>query len=318
MRIHFGSAAPCVLRLGGVSAGYCGETEKFADVAQERLLAEFLPADGDLLPLSFILEEKFFERPPRCCDVYRYGCGADVYAARFAPREGGLRVLAQGRAGELLVTVLAAGGQAQAAIEGGGRSTLAPLPPAERYEIASCTVNGQEFAAVHCKQKRGMRLLLFNARCECAFDAPVTDYEAGGALTVRHALADTAGHTVTYTLRAEDGTLSETGRKVRARAGFDPNALPARVLPFALFEEIAAGGDPTPYLSPALAPRAHLLKEYLGNFCAVQVPKEIFYLTHGQINAAGLVYPEAENLFEIRFFAADVADGRVTNVSPVG
>ena len=56
MRIHFGSSVPCVLRLGGVSAGFCGETEKFADIMQERLLAEFLPADGDLYPLSFVLE----------------------------------------------------------------------------------------------------------------------------------------------------------------------------------------------------------------------------------------------------------------------
>lgn len=60
------------------------------------------------------------------------------------------------------------------------------------------------------------------------------------------------------------------------------------------------------------------MKDYLGDFCAVTVPREIFYLTHGQINAAGLAYRKAENLYEIKFFTADVADGKATNVRPVG
>lgn len=317
MRIHFGSSVPCVLRLGGVSAGFCGETEKFADIAQERLLAEFLPADGDLYPLSFVLEEPFFARPPRCCKVYRYDCGADVFAVRFSPREGGMRVLAQAHAGDTLVTVFAAGGQVQATLDGKGRSALAPLPQAEEYGAEELAVGGQTFTAIRCEQKNGTRLLLF-AGGACAFDEEVSSFEGGEQLTVRRTLADIAGHTVARRLRAEGSALIETNRTVQAREGFDPNALPERLLPFALFEEIAAGGDPAPYLAPALKERAPLLKDYLGGFCSVTVPREIFYLTHGRINAAGLVYKKAENLFDIKFFTADVADGKVTNVRPVG
>ena len=317
MRIHFGSSVPCVLRLGGVSAGFCGETEKFADIMQERLLAEFLPADGDLYPLSFVLEESFFARPPRCCKVYRYDCGADVFAVRFSPREGGMRVLAQEHAGDTLVTVFAAGGQVQATLDGKGGNALAALPQAEEYGAEELAVGGQPFTAIRCRQKNGTRLLLF-AGGTCAFDEEVSAFEGGEQLTVRRSLADIAGHTVVRRLRAEGNALIETDRTVQAREGFDPNALPESLLPFALFEEIAAGGDPAPYLAPALRERAPLLKDYLGDFCAVTVPREIFYLTHGQINAAGLVYKKAENLFDIKFFTADLADGKATNVRPVG
>lgn len=316
MRIHFGSAVPCLLRLGGASAGYCGETEKFADITQERLFAEFLPADGDLYPLSFLLDEAFFKHPPRCCNVYRYDCGRDVYAARFAPRGGGMRVLAQGRAGDTLATVFTAGGCAQIALDGGGGGALFPLPDAETYTLRELAFGGRSFAAVHCQKREGARLFLF-AEGRCVFDEAADGYEADGVLTVRRTLADIAGHTIVRTFAEADGAFTEQTRTVCAREGFDPRSLPERVLPFALFEEIAAGGDPAPYLAPALAERAPLLKDYLGGFCAVTLPREIFYLTHGRVNAAGLVYPKAENVFDISFFFADVEKGMVTNIRPV-
>ena len=52
MRIHFSAEKPCMLRLGGALLGSVGEAEKFADIGQESILAEFLPDDGDLLPLG--------------------------------------------------------------------------------------------------------------------------------------------------------------------------------------------------------------------------------------------------------------------------
>ncbi len=317
MRIHFSAAEPCALRLGGVFAGYCGETEKFADIGEEALLAEFIPAGGDNYPLSFVLNKSFFARPPHCCDLFRYACGADVFAARFAPREGGMRVLTQVRAGKLLLSVLETGGRAQAATEGTDGGALLPLPPARDYTAEAVYIGGQPFAALFCKGKQPPRLLLFAETGACALNCRCTFWEAGSELRVRHTLADAAGHTIEQTFSAEGGTLRETARTVTAREGFCPDALPARILPFALFEEIAAGGDPAPYLAPAQRERAPLLREYLGDFCAVTVPKEIFYLTYGTINAAGLVYRRGENLFDVKFFTADTENGKITNVRPV-
>lgn len=315
MRIYFSAAHPCMLRLGGAAAGACGEIAKFADIEGE-LLAEFLPTEGDLLPLTLLLGDAFYARPPRCCDVYRYDRGADVYAARFAPREGGLRVLAQVRAGTLLVSVFSAGGQAQAALDG-KKPNLVPLPSAKTYTAETLEAGGQIFAALRCFGRAGTHLLLFNEEGDCVWNEEATDVAGGDAVTVRRLCPDIAGHTITRVLRPEGGGLREIGRTVQAREGFDLCALPAALLPFALFEELLAGGDPAPCLAPSLAEKLPLLKEYLGDFCKVTIPREIFYLTHGAVNAAGLVYRRAENLFDIRFFAADLADGKICNIRPV-
>ena len=147
----------------------------------------FCPRTATCYPLSFVLEEPFFARPPRCCDVYRYGCGADVYAARFAPREGGhARARAGARAGELLVTVLAAGGQAQAALDGGGGSALdAPACRRSDYEIAEA-LRRRTGRNLHADPTAGKKAghapaPVSTRAATCAFDAPVTAYEGGRA-----------------------------------------------------------------------------------------------------------------------------------------
>ena len=60
------------------------------------------------------------------------------------------------------------------------------------------------------------------------------------------------------------------------------------------------------------------IRSYLGGFTGVCVPPSVFYLAHGKINAAGLVYPEKENLFRIKFFAAPLENGKISNIVPVG
>ena len=47
------------------------------------------------------------------------------------------------------------------------------------------------------------------------------------------------------------------------------------------------------------------------------VPTEKFYAEHGDIRAAGLVYPKAQNLFEVRYYAVEITDGKISNVFPV-
>ena len=91
------AALPCVLRAGGAPAGFLSGNKLFADA--DRVLVEFLPADGELLPLSFVTGEEFFRHPPACCDVYRCGCYNLVHAARFSPRRSGFDAKTQVRCG---------------------------------------------------------------------------------------------------------------------------------------------------------------------------------------------------------------------------
>ena len=317
MRIHFTSARPCALKLGGAPAGYVGEAEKFIDCGKERILAEFIPADGNFLPLAFVLGEEFFAAPPACCDVYRYGFGADVHAARFAPHAAAIRPRAQLRAGDCLVTVYENGGTF-AALEGGGRFALHPLPAAENYEAEEVRVAGERFFCIRARGAAGQTLHFFNENFAPALHADADGFSAGDGLETVKAHADIAGHTERRRYLAEGGKLLPAGRTAEPRAGFDAAALPEKLLPFAFFQAVAAGADPAPYLGEELRPKAGLLQSYLGDFCAVTLPKAVFYLVHGNVNAAGLCYRLSENLFDVRFFAADCAKGKVGNIRPVG
>ena len=316
MRIHFRSTLPCVLRLGGAIAGYCGEADKFADIEEESLLAEFLPANGNFLPLSFVIDETFFSAPPACCDVYRYDGGADIVAARFAPRDTSLRPLTQGRAGGMLATVLD-GAQVQAAIESGGKLELVPLPRASRYEIGAERVGGAHFLRLSAVDEDGQLLCLFSDDLHCVLRERVQEAAFGEVLRTETKLCDLARHTVRRTFAAEENRLQEQAREVLPDPDFSADALHETLLPFAFFQELLAGGDPAPYLSPALSEQIPKLREYLGDFCAVTPPKEIFYLRNGTRNAAGLVYARGENLFDVKFFEAKTEQGKIANLVPV-
>lgn len=315
MRIHFSSEKPCVLRLGGALAGAVGEAEKFADCGSGEILAEFMPDDGDLMPLAFSIGEHFLASPPACADVYRYGFGADV-RVRFAPRDTSMRVLAQERFGDALLTAFSEG-KPQLALECGGNFGLFPLPEAEEYGLAEQHIGGERFFSVLCARGGKKTLCLYSGEPREVFRDAATDFECSETLRVRFALEDIAGHTAECVYRAEGGALREESRTVRPREGFSPEALHEKLLPFAFFQEMLAGGDPAPYLSAELAGRKDLLHEYLGDFCGVYLPKEIFYLVHGTANAAGLIYRRAENAFDVRFFRADMQGRKITNLRPV-
>lgn len=315
MRIYFSAEKPCALRLGGAAAGFCGEAAKFADVGEEGVQAEFLPMDGDLMPLTFFIGKELFEAPPACCEVHRYCCGAEVFA-RFSARETPLAVLAQARAGSVLLTAFTCGVPSLVLENGKDMQTFA-LPRADRYEAGEERIGRELFARLTCERGREKLLLLFNQELEEVFRGRADEYTCGEKLRVNRRLGDIAGHEEECVYRAQGGALVQEQRQVRARERFDPAKLDERILPFAFFQEILAGGEVKRYLAPELAERAGMLRSYLGDFCAVSLPRDIFYLTYGKINAAALSYRRAENAYDVKFFAAACEGGKVRNISPV-
>ena len=214
MRVHFSAAIPCALRIGGAAAGVCGEAEKFADLpCGEELLVEFLPADGDYFPLSFIMSADFFARPPQGIEAYLYDCGADVRAARFAHRSPALRVLAQARAAGMLLTAFDWGGPRLCA-EGRGFACL-DLPSADVH-LGEEHIGGEVFARALCRGGRADKLLLLAPDGTAAFDGDADAYACGEALRVEARLFDLCGHTLERTFRARGGRLIESGRALRA------------------------------------------------------------------------------------------------------
>ena len=76
-------------------------------------------------------------------------------------------------------------------------------------------------------------------------------------------------------------------------------------------------GDFAKYLSDELKTKAGDLKSYLGEFVSVAVPPEKFYLIHGNLPAAGLVYPKSGNLYEVKYFAVEFNEDKISNIYPV-
>ena len=313
MRIYFSAAVPCVLRVGGAPAGFLSGNELCADV-EEHIPAEFIPVDANLLPLSFVAGESFFQKPPACCDIYRCGCYNMINAARFIPRQAGFDAKCQGRGAGMQATVFECGGPFLCIQDSAGFDTF-PLPQSGNYLIREELIGNEIFLCVH-DPVSGF-LGFFSSGRKRALQLKAHSFECGERLRVTQTFSDIASHTVETEYSAENGELVLRSKKVSVRPDFNPKKLDPKILPFAFFQEIAAGGDFTGYLAPELAEKDKLLHEYLGDFCAAAVPKEIFYRIYGKTNGVGLVYRRTENIFDVRFFRAEVQNGLITNVLPV-
>ena len=313
MRIYFSAAVPCVLRVGGAPAGFLSGNELCADV-DEHIPAEFIPVDANLLPLTFVAGESFFQKPPACCDIYRCGCYNMIYAARFIPRQSGFDGKCQGRGAGMQATVFECGGPFLCIQDSAGFDTY-PLPQSGNYSIGEKQIGNETFLCVH-DPVSGF-LGFFSPGRKRALQLKAHSFECGDLLRVTQAFSDIASHTVQTEYSAENGELIMQSKKVSAREDFDPKKLNSKILPFAFFQEIAAGGNFSTYLAPELAEKAELMQQYLGNFCAAAIPKEIFYRVYGKINGVGLVYRRAENIFDVRFFRAETENGLITNILPV-
>ena len=317
MRVHFSAAQPCLLRLGGALAGYCGDAEKFVDLTTgDKTIAEFFPLRNDLKPLAFVLDESFFEEPPAGCILHRYDCGIDLYVESFSPRETGTKLIGQLRSGDLLATVFSNAGNAQLVLERNSVCEMYDLPFADSYDLSEDMIGGESFIFLHCKSPRKNILYVLGRQAKILLRTEADEWTCGETLTVKKHYQDIARHTA-ESIFTPGEPFALKNKNVFCSKDFDPALLHERLLPFAFFQEIAAGGDPSAYLSDSLLSKIDLLGEYLGNFCAAVLPKEIFYLTHGKYNAAGLVYPVSERLFDIKFFLAETEHGKIINVKPI-
>ena len=317
MRVYFTSEEPCALRLGGALAGFCSRHEKFADIAEgEKTLAEFFPENADLLPRSFLLDKNFLHAPPDFCETYLYDCGANVHVRRFDARHKGMKPLCQLRAAGALATLYEDGG-IQIVIESGNGFYAAPLPPGLRgARLKQIDAGGTALIAAEGQTERGETFLSLFSGTKPLFSGEVLSYTGGEKLTTVTAFHDAPGHVARSVWSAEGDALRPESYDVRERNGFDAEKLDARLVPFAFFQTVLARGEFAKYLSPALAPRAGEIARYLGDFTGVCVPPSVFYLAHGNVNAAGLIYPEKENAYRIRFFAAPLENGKITNIVP--
>ncbi len=302
MRVYFLSAEPAALRLDGQYAGTADMFERYAELDLKKgALAELLPRSGRG-PLCFFVDEGFFLSPHPFCSTYTSEIERAIYVGGYPERQCEISVIAQKQAAGALITVFRFG-EVYAAAEG-GRRTLKKLD--ERFaeaEIEAVDIGGCEYAAVRGRNA----LALFrgeNLACFCGCDDASFGKEL--AVTVRPETCTRATVTETYSFDGEKFLPSHTETR-----GSDA---PPHAAAVAFFESVLYGGSKR-YLCEELKDRADHLKEYLGPFMAAVPPTEAAEAGYGE-NAVGLVYPKGGGMFEVRYFTAEIADGKVTNVYP--
>lgn len=307
MRFYFLTCTPAVLKLNGL---YAGVTDKFerrieAD-PRDNILAEIVPGEN-LQPVNFFLDEKLLQSPPDFLDVYLAGGDVFIYVKRFESRDTRIDVVLQTRFKENLITVFTRG-ETYLSVEG---KSLSLNPLGFGFKNIKAEENTLAGMPVLCL-KSGKALIILSGKGEIIFSNEVLSAEYGQTLKVSVAFE-------TCTAAQAECEYAYDGEKLTLLSGKTVETVPPaeNILHFAFFESVLTFCDFEKYLSPELAQKAGALREYLGGFTGVTVPSEKFYLLHPEKRAAGLVYPKSGNLYEIKYFAVELKDGKVDNVYPV-
>lgn len=307
MRVYFLSCIPAILKLNGMYIGIIDGFERHVELdPQDGVFAEIIPGEN-LDAFNFFLDEKLFSSPPPFLDVYISEGDALVYIREYSAKCGKLEILHQTRFQGNLITLFAQGGP-YLSIDGAEYS-LTPLPRSFcRFTSKTETLAGREVFTL----SNGRHLIIVSESGKIVFKSAADSFECSDTLKIR-ARFETCTAAQAECEFAYDGEklqlISATTRELRPP---EPE-----IAHFAFFESVLTAADCEKYLSDELKAKAHDAKSYLGDFISVIVPPEKFYLIHGDVRAAGLVYPKSENLFEIKYFAVDIDDGKITNVYPV-
>lgn len=307
MRIYFLSYKPAILKLNGLYVGTIDLFERRIDVdLSDSILAEIVP-DENLQSVNFFINEKLLFNPPPYLDVYLLSCEALIFVREYGNKSANISVVSQTRFCGNLITLFTQGG-VYLSVEGADYSlkTLPQKFAAARFEEK--TLNGMPVLAV----RSGNALLILNDRGKRIFMNEAESAEFSDVLKI-------TAEFETCTAAKAECAYSYDGEKLTLVSSKTVETRPPEknILHFAFFESVLTRGNFSAYLCDGLKEKAEVLQEYLGEFVSVTVPTESFYAEHGDMRAAGLVYPKAENLFEVRYFAVELQDGKISNVFPV-
>ena len=308
MTVYFTSDPPAWLRLGGEYAGVIDGFVRRAELAFEQPLPVEAYPGNNFSPLNFFMDEAFFASPPDFARVYLMGGDALVRLFGYPPKDCALRPLAQTRFFDNLVTLCSRGGVVLCR-ERPGDVRLFELPSGfASAGFESGKIGGFPVLFIYCEGG----LAVLSQQGDLIFNDGVKSYSQGDMLGVTRAFETCAG-AVAESFYSYDGNALSL---VSSRTAFT-RPVPPESRHFAFFESVLTHGDSSVYLNAELRARADELGGYLGDFAEVLVPPRKFYDLTGERLAAGLAYPLSSNLYRVKFYAADTADGLVCNVRSV-
>lgn len=302
MKIYFLSSQKCVLTVNGAYFGIVDDFERFAEISlKDGLLLTFTPENAQ--PVSFFLTEDVRFHPPAGCEVYLLPRALALYVRDFPPVNAPMRLIAQERFENALVTVFFQCG-VECSVQTPERYFVSTLPPSFRQ----CALDRQgefylfrspDMLAVY--HENGTRLLL-----ERATEFSINGNELSAVLP----LSDCLGRSAECVWELSETQAIRTGftlRQARTRQGeTDGEKIAAELLPFAFFESLLIGANPDDFLSDGLLPEKEKLRSFLGNFKGVTPTSDP--------NVCGLVYEKDERLFEVKYFTVETENGRVADI----
>ena len=311
MKVYFLSSKPCILTLNGAYFGLTDTFERFAEVSpKDNLFAEFTPESGQ--PIRFFLNESIRLNPPDRCEVYLLKDGLAVYAKDFPSTDYTLRVIAQEREGDALVTVFSQGG-VQVSIESKRGFFLSTLPPSfesatlQFYENFILITSPTQFALYNTL---GKQLLL---------ESYTALYLEDGVLNATLPLSDSLNRTAECSWSLEGNECEQTKFTVTQKTELNlttphesttiPPSIREELFPYAFLQSVLLGVDCAHLLSEDLKPKAETLKSFLGDYQSVVLTKNP--------RICGLVRQKCDRLFEVDEYLIELQNEKITDIKRI-
>ena len=302
MKVYFLSAIPCALTINGAYFGVTDLFERYAELSlRDNLFIQFSPQNAQ--PIGCFLTENIRFSPPDGFEIYLLPDGIALYAHNFPPRDFTLKIHAQARDKDVLVTLFQQG-SLQLSIEQSGNIKVVSLPVA----LSQAKIR---FLHTLIGLETEKKLALYTHNGVCVFYEDVLQYHVDGAeLSVVIPLCDRLGRTANcrYTL-AEDTCVRTAFSLAQTRTNdgeINEAQIAEELLPFAFFESLLIGADYRAFLADSLQDKADDIRSFLGDFISV-TPTENPYV-------CALTYQKAERLYEINHYETTIADGKIVDI----
>ena len=312
MYFYFSSGYPAAIKLNGLYFGIITDSVKACDIkTEDNPFIEICPLSSGEKGVNFLLTENFLSSPPEGVSVTDLKGG---YLIKFnaSHRGGQFGITAQEKFRDAVVTVY----------NDDGYKISVETPDDFYIHNLSCVfknvtvkhfyIDNNAFVSVASEsEKTFLNVYSISGKIKTVFSGEVDNYQTDGVFITEQSYKDMAKHRI-KTVWTFDGELKEKSREVTCSPSFSPDKLPERLLPYAFFEEYAAGGNFTEYLDENMKKKSDKLKGFLGKFIGV-MPPPIFR----SIDEVGLVYKKNENIYGVEYFILQLKDRKITNLKKV-
>lgn len=290
MRFYFSSDRPCALKLGGVYLGLTGNAEKFINIDEkEKILCEFIPTNGEFLPITFTIGENI--SPPNGIKIYIFRNAIAVYAENFIHSDGSMKLIAQKKYSDCTASVFLQS-RVQASIENRNDIYVSVLPDCfcksriERINDCIVIVSDEALAVMNTEGK-----LLISTKAK--------NVQTGETLSAIIPFADSMLHVAECEWECSS-SLKTVNYVIKSR--LQPKD---GLLIYAVTESLLIGAEIKNFVSESLYEKRESLKKFLGNYLSV------IYITD---EVAGLCYEIKKDVFRVDYYTADLKDGKIDNI----